>query len=433
MLESTTVPPQAHSLSWGGQQKYTSTNRCGAVTNQMADNSQSTTIRYLTLVVVLTVALAASVAITGAAAAEGADPVPSVVSDTTPAVEANSDTTNETHVTLDPVSTELGPGGTTTYDVVLTNADGGVGTFDKINVTINDTSVATIDSASTPISVASATVESDARASFVATFGGDTANSGDVRLGSVTVSAAGVGSTDLNVSLAGDIYKESGRIYEIDAIQDGTLTVTRPPSEVVTTPQSNTALTSSTVTYDVVLTDANGGVGTFDEIYVDVSNSSVVTVESVSTSITGASGTVESGTRASLNASFGGDTVNSGNVTLGSVKLAGNAPGSTNLTLTLTGEIFDEDGQPYNISATRDAVVTAKQPPTIGGNEANDTDGDGKIDDLNGNGESDRGDAQALFASLNSSDVTENTELLDYNNNGKVDRGDVQALFSQAS
>lgn len=96
----------------------------------------------------------------------------------------------------------------------------------------------------------------------------------------------------------------------------------------------------------------------------------------------------------------------------------------------------------YTVSVSADgfadatATLTVRQagavPEIIEGTPASDTDGDGLLDDLNGNGGIDRGDAQALFNALGSQAAQDNAGLLDYNGNGDVDRGDVQALFQRA-
>jgi hypothetical protein len=404
----------------------------------MANDTYSNTKRNiaLALVMALSVALTASVAGVGAVSAGDSGTVESDTSDAVPAIAADTNASQGTYLALDPTAAEVGQGGTATFDVVLTNSSGGVGTYDNITVSVANTDAATITSISDQTGAGSQTntVAADgSSATISAQFGGDTTDTGDVRVASVTVSAAGAGTTDLALSLSGSVFKENGLPHELDGTRGGSFTVTRPSSEVVVSPQSNTALSTSAVVYDVVLTNVNGGVGTFDEIHVDVADTPVATVASAQSSINGVDASATSSSRASFNATFGGDTADSGNVTLGSVRIAGGASGSTDLGVTVTGSIFDESGQPYDISGTQGASVAVKDPPNIGGNQVDDTDGDGKVDDFNGNGEPDRGDAQALFAALNSPEVTGNVDLLDYNNNGRVDRGDVQALFAQAS
>jgi hypothetical protein len=347
--------------------------------------------------------------------------------------QTNGSAGGTTEVVLEPDSETVEPGDTVTYDLVVTNVDGGVGTFDPITVDVADSSVATVDAASSPMSVVDATRESDSRASFVASFGGDTNDTGDVRLGSVTLSGDAAGTSELEVNVTGDIFREDGTIYGIDAVRSGTVSVEQPPVEVTLSPESNTAVMNSAVRYDVVVTNVSGGVGTFDPIIVDVADSSVATIRAANSPIDVVDATRESDSRASFNTTFGADTDDTGDVRLGTVVIGGASPGTTDLGLSVSGDVFDEQGTAYSLSGTQGATVSVKQPPQVfEDTSANDTDGDGRVDDLNDNGVPDRGDAQALFSERNNPEVTDNVELFDYNGNGVVDRGDVQALFQRA-
>ncbi|WP_280536828.1 HVO_2072 family ArtA-dependent S-layer glycoprotein [Halopenitus sp. POP-27] len=129
-----------------------------------------------------------------------------------------------TNVELQP-SENSASSGTVEYDLVLTNADGGVGAFDAINVTVADTNAATIDSISSDIGAAETSTSGDDQASVNVQFGADTANTGAVTLATITVQAGSSGSTDLNVDVTGDISDESGQLYTIDAVNDATFTV----------------------------------------------------------------------------------------------------------------------------------------------------------------------------------------------------------------
>ena len=62
-----------------------------------------------------------------------------------------------------------------------------------------------------------------------------------------------------------------------------------------------------------------------------------------------------------------------------------------------------------------------------------DLDGDGLYEDVNGDGDVNVGDAQALFAFEDSTTVQEHAALFDFNEDGAVDVGDAQALFAQVT
>lgn len=375
---------------------------------------ESDTIRTLaTVAVILVATFALSLSAGSAAAAEADEP---------------------TKVTLVPASTDTSTNGTVTYDLMLTNTSGGVGTFDEITVDVTDPSIATIQAAETPIGPATATRTNRSQASFTATFGGDTKDTGTVQLGSVTLAAHNAGTTSINVTVTNNIYREDGTFYTIDEVQDGSLTVTGSPSEIGLTPSSNTILPNSTATFDVVLTNATGGVGTFDNITLTVENASSATIQSAATAIDPATATQMNRSQVVFSATFGANTSNSGTVRLGTMTLAGQTPGESTLNLTLAGSIYTETGTSHNINAIKNASITVAEPPTVlEDTKVNDTDGDGKVDDLNGNNKPDRGDAQTLFANLNEESVTSHPQLFDYNGNGRIDRGDVQALFAKGA
>lgn len=70
--------------------------------------------------------------------------------------------------------------------------------------------------------------------------------------------------------------------------------------------------------------------------------------------------------------------------------------------------------------------------PPIGDfeNAPTDPDGDGLYEDVNGDGEVNSGDAQAIFANSQDSVVQNNTDAFDYNGDESVNSGDAQALFA---
>jgi pectinesterase len=207
---------------------------------------------------------------------------------------------------------------------------------------------------------------------------------------------------------------------------------------LVLQPQSATVPVGGETNLTIVLRNADDGVGTYGNLTVSVANPSDVTVTGIHDE-TGAGANVQSvaadGSSATISAQFGGDTANTGRVTVATVEVAGQAAGTTALTLQATGDIFRESGSLYEVTGTQDGTLTVEAgdgPEVIPDTPAADTDGDGKLDDLNGNGAIDRGDAQALFSQLGSDVLSNNAEQFDRNGNGRVDRGDVQALFSAA-
>jgi hypothetical protein len=208
-------------------------------------------------------------------------------------------------------------------------------------------------------------------------------------------------------------------------------------SRLVLEPQSASTTANATATLDLVLTNADGGVGTYENITVSVGDTSVASITDISDT-TGAGASVQTvaadGSSATIAADFGGDTADTGDVTVATVTLDAAAAGTTALDVSLDGAVFNESGPAYTLAEVRGGQLTVREggPEILPGTPAEDTNDDGLLDDFNGNGAIDRGDAQALFANLGTQRVSENAALLDYNGNNRVDRGDVQALFQAA-
>lgn len=69
--------------------------------------------------------------------------------------------------------------------------------------------------------------------------------------------------------------------------------------------------------------------------------------------------------------------------------------------------------------------------PNVVGQPANDMDGDGKFEDVNGNGGFDFVDVVTLLDNFNADPVQENTDAFDFNDSGQVDFVDVVALLDE--
>jgi hypothetical protein len=194
-----------------------------------------------------------------------------------------------------------------------------------------------------------------------------------------------------------------------------------------------------TVTYDVVVTDANGGVGAYS-LGVDVSNGTVASVDSGAvndstgqslneTTIDGSSATIEAALL---------DTNDTGSVTIASVTVLGVGPGTTDVTLDVAA-LGNESGQSYTVESTTDASLEVLElPPVDPGDDdgpdpavPTDPDDDGVFEDINGDGQFTVADVQLLFAERNSNTVTEYGTYYDINGDGTFDIVDVQALWTE--
>ncbi|SFR97749.1 hypothetical protein SAMN05216559_1907 [Halomicrobium zhouii] len=128
-----------------------------------------------------------------------------------------------TDVMLSPESEAVEPGATVSYDVVVEDASGGVGSFDA-TVATNDSDVATVQNVSYPSDPAYSQHPSGGGDAQLAASGMETLDDGPVRIATVTVATAeaGVVRLSLSVSALGD---ENGSAYTVGETQGRTLVV----------------------------------------------------------------------------------------------------------------------------------------------------------------------------------------------------------------
>jgi DNA-binding transcriptional ArsR family regulator len=90
-----------------------------------------------------------------------------------------------------------------------------------------------------------------------------------------------------------------------------------------------------------------------------------------------------------------------------------------------TGGISDDAGDVVGDAA----AVTVVDAPVVAGAAARDLDGDGRYEDVNGDGRATVADVQALFANWDTPPVQNDPAAFDFNADGRVSMADVQRLF----
>ena len=199
------------------------------------------------------------------------------------------------------------------------------------------------------------------------------------------------------------------------------------------TPTEATAGPDGEATYDVVVEDVDGGVGAYTMTVSigDTATAHIADVEpahangettDVSIAADGDSATVEAALV---------DTEQTGSVTLFTVTVASDTGGETPVDLSV-GALGTEAGESYDVTATNGATFVDSSL-VVGSSDqpAQDPDGDGQYEDVNGDGSVDVLDVQLLFAERNSAVVTSNVDAFDFNGDGTVDILDVQALYHE--
>jgi PKD repeat protein len=116
------------------------------------------------------------------------------------------------------------------------------------------------------------------------------------------------------------------------------------------------------------------------------------------------------------------------NVTLARITLEGVSDGTIRLDVTALN-LDSEDGPNFVPSTTRSGHVRVYGPPGPNGTAPTDPDGDGRFEDVSGDGATDYADVVALFEGFGHSTYARHPEAFDFNGNGRLDFGDVIALF----
>jgi len=342
----------------------------------------------------------------------------------------------ETSVSLSPANGETFVGGTTTYELVVDDAQGGVGAY-TATASLDDAAVGSITDVSLQGSPAGQTTDvdiaSDGSSVTIDAALMDTADSGSVPVATITVQGNAAGATDLSASVSA-LGNEAGDSYTVTGTQGASLSVTEKSTSVSLSPTSNEVATGDTTTFDLVVDNAEGGVGAYTAT-VSVDDPSVGSITDVELQGNPAEGTSETniaadGSSVAIDAALM-NTADSGSVVVATITVQGDAAGSTSLS-TAVEAVADEDANTYAVTGTNGASLTVTEI-TVGNytSPVTDVDGDGVYEDINGDGEFNIVDIQGLFVNLDDEAVQDNPAYFDFNSDGTVDVVDVQALFNE--
>lgn len=214
-----------------------------------------------------------------------------------------------------------------------------------------------------------------------------------------------------------------------------TVTLEEPdPGDTSVSVQPSTAKTprNTTKTFEVVVDSANGGVGAV-ESQVLLSNNSVGQITNIS--LKGEPGLsnvtiADDGSSAYFDGALM-DTPDSGSVTIATVTVRGNSAGDTAVDLQIEA-LGNESGVAYTVTEVNSADLTVRSVETLRSGYSGppqDADGDGVFEDINGDGNVDIVDLQALYVVRHDEIVQQNTGSFDINDDGVVDIVDIQRLY----
>jgi len=118
-------------------------------------------------------------------------------------------------------------------------------------------------------------------------------------------------------------------------------------------------------------------------------------------------------------------------IPLATLTVRGDSTGTTDLSVDVS-QMDGESGDPIDANAREGVLVTG--PPTVtGGSAPTDPDGDGRYEDLNGNGRLDYEDIEILFSNFDADSITMNKSAYDFNENGQLDFDDIVDLYEEVN
>lgn len=203
---------------------------------------------------------------------------------------------------------------------------------------------------------------------------------------------------------------------------------------VALSPAEQNVTVNESTTVDLEIGSVTNGVGAYDfTLTLNDSARAVITDVSLGGDPGQADVSIaDDGSNVSVTAALA-DTADTGTVTLTTVTITGADAGTVSINPVIN-DVGDESGNPYTIAETSGATLTVEGGPgdvTGDGNAAQDIDGDGLYEDVNGDGKAGASDVQAFFAAQDSEAIQSNPAAFDFNGDGTVSISDIQALFSQ--
>jgi hypothetical protein len=265
-------------------------------------------------------------------------------------------------------------------------------------------------------------------------FLGDTVDTGAVTIATVNVTGTTKGETALNLSVASaGLGTEGGVEYDVADRTNATLTV--GATSVIIRPPNRSVRTGANASFDVVVTNASGGVGSYG-ISVSLTNSSVASI-STATDRTGAADVATNitgnGSEVTISGLLG-DTNDTGKVTIATINVSGEVNGTTGMNVSIANAgLGDEFGVEYPVNRFENSTLTVVRLPALEGaaGRPTDPDSDGTYEDVNGDGLVRGSDAVSLFRAITRGDVavTEYPKAFDFNGDGVARGSDAVTLF----
>lgn len=330
-----------------------------------------------------------------------------------------------------PSSQTIAPDEVTTVDVVVTNVSGGVGSYSgSLSVNSSVAEIQSVSIAGDPLQGGSVDISPDNSSVEFSGAAANTNDSGTVSIASVSLKAVEVGHSELDLAIE-TVGDEAGTAYTISAVDGSKLTVEANPVSMQLNPETANSVEDNVRRLHVNAENVPQGVGTY-EYTVSVDNTSVAEIASVSTVGAGYSSVNISTANSSAHVTASAAEIyENQSVQIGEITLRALEPGHTSISLKAS-TIGDVQGNGYNVGTSNGSTirVESKPDPVTGfENPSNDTDGDGRLDDVNGDGVRDVNDVTAIWSHRDDNVIKEYGSFYDYNDDGVFDVNDVTKLW----
>lgn len=349
------------------------------------------------------------------------------------------------NVSLAPVNASAAPGENITYDIVITGPDSGLSSYDVRVDLANDSVASIVDVQSArPSGFGTETViDNGSAAELERALGDDTFAAADkITLGTITVSAETIGNTSLTVADDGDLTGLNNSAYAIEAAPASQLSVAKdvPEGTLAVEPATGSAVIDFTREYDIVLESAEDGVSSFEmSVALDSpENATIVDAETVGEDVLSNVTIDENGQTITITQAQLDDVVTpTDSVVLATLNIEMQAVGTVNVDIE-EGTVSGVNETTYDLTRNSGSIEVIEPPEgpdaTNNGQPATDTTGDGKTNDISGDGEFTIADVQELFKLVVSGEIEsieEANKYFDFTESENVSIADVQALFEQ--
>jgi len=337
-------------------------------------------------------------------------------------------------VALTPSEATVPPGAQQAFDIVVTDADGGIAAYEFL-VTVGSPDIASIvayDPVNQPEFGGASIEENGSVLDAMVALGDNKHDPGKTTVvATVTVEGGNgsLGSTPLEFVTA-DVMNNENAFYSVTDTGNASLSVDEDAVGVDPRPAGEEWLTGSPLPVEVAVQFPSDGIDAF-EIQLALDGDATVTGYTLTRAGTDSSQVAANGTAVTLDLVPDEPYAPGEEVILGEVMVLGEAPGT--LAVESTGAVVSgAGGTEYSTSLGGASLTLVEGPPPVtGASRPTDLNGDLLTEDIDGDGAFTIFDVQSFFLKFQNAVVQNNPQPFDFDGSedGQVTIFDVQALF----